>query len=284
MMNQAKFVVDIEACVGCGKCVKVCPGGILRLNPSQKAEIADFKEFGWNGCWKCEHCLAVCPMGAISIFGLPMVDCTIAAPAMDSLIANRRSCRRYKDKNVDTAVINDMLGRLSGAPNGGNKQQVEFTLIDDRVQMDHFRQIVYSRMEALAAQGIYPKGFSKEAYEDMKRWEKTVRPDMLFCGAPHILIPHAPFGHGEPIQDVVIAGTYFELLCASRGLGAVMLTFPLGALEQMPDIKAMLNIPAHHYIGMIIGFGYPEIQYARGVQREMEQSRIHRLAFEKAPI
>ena len=56
MMNQAKFVVDIEACVGCGKCVKVCPGGILRLNPSQKAEIADFKEFGWNGCWKCEHC------------------------------------------------------------------------------------------------------------------------------------------------------------------------------------------------------------------------------------
>ena len=218
MMNQAKFVVDIEACVGCGKCVKVCPGGILRLNPSQKAEIADFKEFGWNGCWKCEHCLAVCPMGAISIFGhrpensLPMVDCTIAAPAMDSLIANRRSCRRYKDKNVDTAVINDMLGRLSGAPNGGNKQQVEFTLIDDRVQMDHFRQIVYSRMEALAAQGIYPKGFSKEAYEDMKRWEKTVRPDMLFCGAPHILIPHAPFGHGEPIQDVVIAGTYLSLI------------------------------------------------------------------------
>lgn len=33
-----------------------------------------------------------------------------------------------------------------------------------------------------------------------------VRPDMFFCGAPHILIPHAPLGHGEPIQDVVIAG------------------------------------------------------------------------------
>ena len=110
---------------------------------------------------------------------------------------------------------------------------------------------------------------------------KTVRPDMLFCSAPHILIPHAPLGHGEPIQDVIIAGTYFELLCASRGLGSVMLTFPLGALEQMPDIKTMLNIPVHHYIGMIIGFGYPEIKYARGVQREMKQSRIHRLNFEE---
>ncbi|WP_417088649.1 nitroreductase family protein, partial [Eubacterium maltosivorans] len=173
----------------------------------------------------------------------------------------------------------DMLERLADAPNGGNKQQVEFTLIDDKEQMKQFRQLAYSRMETLAAQGIYPEGFGKEAFEDMKRWEKTVRPDMLFCGAPHILIPHAPLGRGEPIQDVVIAGTYFELLCASRGLGAVMLTFPLAVLEQMPDIKAMLKIPDNHYIGMMIGFGYPEIKYARGVQREMEKSRIHRLRF-----
>ena len=58
-----------------------------------------------------------------------------------------------------------------------------------------------------------------------------------------------------------------------------MLTFPLGALEQMPEIKAMLRIPDHHYVGMLIGFGYPEIRYARGVQRKIEQSRIHRPNF-----
>lgn len=286
-MNKANFVVDIEKCVGCGKCMKVCPGGILSLNQAKQPEIADFKEFGWDGCWKCEHCIAVCPTGAISIFGhkpensLPLPDYKITAPTMDSLIANRHSCRRYEDKNVDASIINDMLGRLADAPNGGNKQQVEFTLIDDKEQMNHFRQLTYSRMDDLAVQGIYPKSFGKEAYEDMKRWENTVRPDMLFCGAPHILIPHAPLGHGEPMQDVVIAGTYFELLCASRGLGAVMLTFPLGALEQMPDIKAMLNIPDNHYIGMMIGFGYPEIKYARGVHREMKQNRIHRLNFQE---
>lgn len=284
-MKLANFVVDTEKCVGCGRCVKVCPGGILSLNRAKKPEMAEFKEFGWNGCWKCEHCLDVCPTGAVSIFGhkpensLPAADCEIAEPAMDSLIAGRHSCRRYKDKNVDISIINDMLERLADAPNGGNKQQVEFTLIDDKEQMKQFRQLAYSRMETLAAQGIYPEGFGKEAFEDMKRWEKTVRPDMLFCGAPHILIPHAPLGRGEPIQDVVIAGTYFELLCASRGLGAVMLTFPLAVLEQMPDIKAMLKIPDNHYIGMMIGFGYPEIKYARGVQREMEKSRIHRLRF-----
>lgn len=89
--------------------------------------MVGFEEFGWNGCWKCEHCLAVCPTGAVSIFGqkqensLPVADCQIAAPIMDSLVAGRHSCRRYQDKNVDPAVIEDMLHRLSNAPNGGNK-------------------------------------------------------------------------------------------------------------------------------------------------------------------
>ncbi len=247
--------------------------------------MADFEGFGWNGCWKCEHCLAVCPAGAVSIFGrrpedsLPPVKAADAAPVLDALIANRHSCRRYQDRDVDPGVIRDMIGRLANAPNGGNKQQVEFTLIDDRKQMERLRTLAFREMEALAKEGVYPEGFDRASYEDMKRWRKTVRPDMLFCGAPHLLIPHAPLGKGEPVQDVLVAGTYFELLCASRGLGAVMLPFPLGALKRMPRIRAMLEIPEDHYTGMFIGFGYPEISYKRGVQKTVKPGRIHRPAF-----
>lgn len=132
---------------------------------------------------------------------------------------------------------------------------------------------------AVSIFGRRPEGFDRASYEDMKRWRKTVRPDMLFCGAPHLLIPHAPLGKGEPVQDVLVAGTYFELLCASRGLGAVMLTFPLGALKRMPRIRAMLEIPKDHYTGMFMGFGYPEISYKRGVQKTVDPGRIHRPAF-----
>lgn len=71
---------------------------------------------------------------------------------------------------------------------------------------------------------------------------------------------------------------YFELLCASRGLGAVLMTYPLGVLDNMPQIKAMLQIPEDHYIGMIVGFGYPEIPYVRGVQKEAT-GKIKRLRF-----
>jgi Fe-S-cluster-containing hydrogenase component 2 len=282
MNHSLNFYVDYDKCIGCGQCRKVCPGGILYLNEEKKAAMEEISSFGWDGCWKCEHCLAVCPVGAIRIFGhtpedsLLPVQAAQAAPVLDALIANRHSCRRFLDRDVEPEVTADMLARLGNAPNGGNKQQVEFTLIDDREDMRAFRERAYREMERLASQGIYPEGFDRASYEDMKRWEATVRPDMLFCGAPHLLIPHAPVGKGEPVQDVLIAGTYFELLCASRGLGAVMLTFPLGVLNLMPEIRAMLQIPRDHYIGMLIGFGYPEIRYARGVQRGVEENRIHR--------
>ncbi|WP_448902036.1 hypothetical protein [Eubacterium sp.] len=77
-------------------------------------------------------------------------------------------------------------------------------------------------------------------------------------------------------KDVIIAGTYFEMLCNARELGCSILTFPLAVLNTMPEIKRMLKIPKNHYIGIILGFGYPEIKYSRGVQKEMDKKRIHR--------
>ena len=285
MTNIADFQAEKEKCIGCGLCVKVCPGGILRLNEERKCEMDEIDRFGWRGCWKCEHCLAVCPKGAISIFGkqledsLPPVKAESAAPVLDALIMNRHSCRRFLKKDVDASVIDGMLQTLGNAPNGGNKQQVEFTLIDDRAQMEAFRRLAYAEMDRLASEGVYPAGFDKASYEDMKRWEKTVRPEMLFCGAPYLLIPHAPLGRGEPVEDVNIAAAYFELLCASRGLGCVMMSFPKDALRNMPEIEALLQIPETHYVGVMLGFGWPEIRYARGTQRGVGEERIHRLRF-----
>lgn len=290
-MNRAQFIVS-DACIGCGRCVNVCPGGILHMGADGKPCIQDFDEFGWNGCWQCQHCLAVCPKAAVSVLGrhpedsIPMPDPVTAEPVMDALVAGRRSCRRYLHRNVPRETIDEMLKLLANAPNGGNKQLVEYTFVDSTETMDRLRTLARAEMERLADGGIYPEGYDEQSYDDLKRWEKTVRPDMLFCGAPHILIPHAPLGHGEPVQDVIIAGTCFELLCASRGLGAVMMTFPLDVLALMPDARALLGIPEDHYVGMIVGFGYPQIPYARTTQRRIDEGRIHRLspAWSNLPI
>lgn len=114
-MQETGFTVDRDKCTGCGLCVKVCPGGGLSLDGTKTVRMAPFEEYGWNGCWQCEHCLAVCPAGAVSIFGhrpedsLPPPAPRTAAAVLDALIANRHSCRRYQDRNVDAGVIQDVL-------------------------------------------------------------------------------------------------------------------------------------------------------------------------------
>jgi hypothetical protein len=104
------------------------------------------------------------------------------------------------------------------------------------------------------------------------------RPDMLFCGVLHLLIPHAPIGKGCWIQDTDIDCTYFELLCNSHGLGIIIMSYSIDVLNKMSDIKALLGIPENHYFSMAVGFGYPEIKYCRGVQKE-EELKLHRLRF-----
>ncbi|MCI9355183.1 MAG: hypothetical protein HFE58_10395 [Firmicutes bacterium] len=59
------------------------------------------------------------------------------------------------------------------------------------------------------------------------------------------------------------------------GLGSTIITFQIDIMENMLEVKAMLNLPKNYYMDMIIGFGYPEITYVRGIQRTIDKNRIH---------
>ena len=70
--------------------------------------------------------------------------------------------------------------------------------------------------------------------------------------------------------------TYFELLCNAHGLGTAVMSYPAEVLNELaPEARALLNIPADHYTKLIVGFGYPEIEYARGVQKD-RSAKTHR--------
>ena len=57
-----------------------------------------------------------------------------------------------------------------------------------------------------------------------------------------------------------------------------MMTFPLDVLALMPDVRALLGIPEDHYVGMVVGFGYPQIPYARATQRSLDPARVRTLS------
>lgn len=282
--EKTNFKVDKKKCIKCGNCIKTCSGMVLEFGADGFPEIKDFERFGWRGCWRCEHCLAVCPTGAISIFNKSAENSLPPPPIemgdyMQQLIVNRRSCRRYLDENVDIDVINKILKALQSAPTGGNSSSVEYTIINSKDRVKEIWNKAYSKMEEYAKQSSYTSSFSEFYYSKMKESELNIRKnDMLFCGAPNLFIAHDKCS-GKWAEDTKvncnIATAYFELIANAYGLGTVIMSYPSDLLQELaPEARDMLNIPKNHYMKLIVGFGYPEIKYFRGVQKKRDR-KVH---------
>ncbi|WP_058485254.1 4Fe-4S dicluster domain-containing protein [Defluviitalea phaphyphila] len=60
--------IDKEKCIGCGKCIIVCPGSLIYQDNNGKAFIKYPKD-----CWGCTACLKQCSVQAIKYYlGLDM--------------------------------------------------------------------------------------------------------------------------------------------------------------------------------------------------------------------
>ncbi len=56
-------VVNQEKCVGCRRCVEVCPGNLLKTDASGRVYIRRPKD-----CWGCTSCIKECARDAIAFF------------------------------------------------------------------------------------------------------------------------------------------------------------------------------------------------------------------------
>jgi len=275
-MKSFNFTVDKEKCTACGSCIKTCSSALLKPDEENHPYLPKEKDgiVGWEGCYRCQHCLAVCPQGAISILDKNPDDSILPegqadAGQLEALMRNRRSCRSYKDREVPRDVIDEMLKLLENVPTGSNRQTLYFNVVYDKKEMDKFRKLVRDEAFRLAEQGVYPGTFTKEMFEMQADLEGYRNPgDMFFVNAPHILVIHSLKNLGQWMTDPILAAAWFDLICASRGIGSIIMSYPVGALSKMPEIEKMLKVPEDRYYCLIMGFGYPEIPYARGVQRE----------------
>lgn len=51
---------ESSKCNGCGRCVDICPGDLLRIDEKGKSSIRNQAD-----CWDCMACVKSCPQGAL---------------------------------------------------------------------------------------------------------------------------------------------------------------------------------------------------------------------------
>lgn len=276
---ELQFEVDENLCIGCGECAKDCPFQLIEM----KDDVPIMAKEKEAGCVQCQHCLAVCTTGALSILGknpadsIPLAGSEVPAQQLAILMKGRRSVRRYQKEGVSPADIAFLLDTVGYAPTGVNNRQVLLTVVDDPAIMDSLRMKTYAALKKICDNGGLPdgmdylKGYVLDALETGR--------DNLFRGAPHLLIASSPKTAPSPEADCFIALTYFELLAASMGLGTVWSGLAKWALTALtPEIPAGLGVPASHQIGYMMVFGRPDVVYRRTVQRDHAHiNRVQRL-------
>jgi len=226
-----------------------------------------------EGCYRCQHCLAICPTGAVSILGrdpdesAPLAGNLPDPVHLETLIKGRRSVRRYTGKDLPRVLIDELLEIAWHAPTGVNNQSVLFTVVRDSKTMGRLREEVMTRLAEKQAAGGFPEGLVGQYLNAaVEGWQEEGR-DIIFRGAPHLIITSAPGDSPCPVQDTHIALTTFQLMAHARGVGTVWDGMFMMALAVCPELNKRLGIPEDHLIGYAIAFGEPVVEYHRTVQR-----------------
>jgi nitroreductase len=230
-------------------------------------------------CIRCQHCLAVCSTGALSILGkdpdhsVPIKDNLPSAVQMETLIKARRSIRFYKKEPVASETIAHLLEVIAHCPTGVNNRQLLFTVVEDQATMEKLRHETMEGIRRAVHDKSLPSGL--EFFEGiLSAWDNGR--DIVFRGAPHLLVVSSPKDGPSPEADTLIALSYFELMACSMGLGTVWDGLAKWALTAiLPKMTLELGIPENHTIGYMMVFGKPAIKYHRTVQRgEAQVNRV----------
>lgn len=266
-MTDLKFHVDAGKCVRCGACIRDCAPRILEFGVDGFPRLV---AGGEERCTRCQHCLAICPEGALSILGrapeasAPNRNVPPPEELLD-LIRCRRSFRSYRKENLDPERLKKLREMLVFVPTGVNAHSLDFAFVDELAVMDEIRETVLGRLRKLMALDPLPPeaaGFS--------RYRRLILAgeDAIFRGAPHLLAVSAAEHSPCPQIDPVIALSYFELYAQSLGVGTLWCGLAAGALRVFPDVMARFAIPEGYRLGYVMLFGPTALHYPRAVQPE----------------
>jgi nitroreductase/NAD-dependent dihydropyrimidine dehydrogenase PreA subunit len=260
------FIVDAEKCIHCNACVRDCPRSIIRV----EAQFPEIPESLEEDCLQCQHCLAVCPTGAVSVFGLksqdslPLVDGALPSRRQMKILARgRRSVRRFLDENIPAECIDELLADTAHAPTGCNARDLTFSVVEDRADLRALLEKIVIALEERKKAGDSLPDFLSEAAAAYRRDGS----DDFFRGAPHVLLVSSGTEAVCGAEDVLIALSYFELLAQSAGIGTTWCGMLKFVAEAAPELREPLGLPAGAPFYAMM-FGYPDVRYARTVQRD----------------
>lgn len=266
MMN-----VDTKKCIGCGLCVKDCFPKDVEIVDG-KARINNVR------CFKCGHCIAVCPKAAISTDEYNMEDVKdynkdeflVDADNLMNFIKFRRTIRQFKSKEVEKDKISKIIEAGRFTQTGSNMQDTSYIVVEERLQelkaltFESLKKMGENILANLSPETIIYKRYAKlwiRMYEEYR--ENPNENDKLFFNAPAIIIVTA-----NSEVNGALASSNMELMTNALGLGTFFSGFFVKAAEENKEILDLIGVKEGKQVVTCMVIGYPNVKYLRTVPRK----------------
>jgi nitroreductase/NAD-dependent dihydropyrimidine dehydrogenase PreA subunit len=286
-------IIDKEKCTLCRKCVDICPKEILSL---QNNEIV----IAHDDCILCSHCYCVCKFNAIHFNELKQPEFSFGHTALIqneikpfdiiSFIHSRRSVRRFKADPISTEIIHDLIEAAVLAPSASNCQRWQFVIINGRekvlmlaeeiknffIKLNNIAGNFLLRYVSIAFAGKKILHYYKNNYESVKLGLERAKEgkDLLFHGAPCIIIVHSDMEGSMPVEDGQYAAYNIALVAHSMGIGTCFIGYASATLNSAHFLKEKLHIPKRNRVHAVLALGYPEIEFVKNALRKYYELKI----------
>ena len=277
-------VVNTKACMGCSRCVSVCPSFVLEMAEDKSAVVRG------EWCIGCGHCGAVCPTEAIDREGScfethPQEGEAPATPpeTLKLLLRERRSVRNYTRDPVPEEILKKVLDVGRYAPTGSNSQNVHYVVLTlpDRIaelqrMTTRFYDQVFSRVRGWPGMLLVSLIAGRKTAQylrqslpkvDYAKEQMKQGKDCLFYHAPVVMLAHAESWDPSSSFNCSVALYHCSLMAHTLGLGCCFNGFLVNAVNHAPKIKRKLGIPADHQCYSAMTLGFPDMKYLRLVHR-----------------
>ncbi|HQG43450.1 MAG TPA: nitroreductase family protein [Spirochaetota bacterium] len=282
-------IVDKDKCTLCCECVNICPKEVLSLHNN---EIIVNKE----DCILCSHCYCVCRFDAITFaeltrpafsFGYTRTVKHEIKPAdIISFIHSRRSIMAFKPDSFSQNQIKDLIQAAVLAPSASNCQRWQFVVLNGREKVLKLAEDIkhfFININKIASNplirylSIFFAGkkilhYYKNNYESVKLALNRAKEgkDLLFHGAPCVIIVHSDMEGSMPIEDGQYAAYNMALTAHAMGLGSCFIGYASATINNANYIKHKLLIPNNHRVHAVIALGYPNTNFVKNALRKKD--------------
>jgi len=258
------FHVDRDTCNRDGICAACCPARIIALDDEGYPRPVEGAE---ELCIRCGHCVTICPTASLTHRDMPVEQCPpvdrglLPGPEQcEHLFRARRSIRTYKEETPDPDQIQRLIEIARYAPTGHNCQCVEWTVLGDGQELQHLAGLVVDWMRWMLA-NMPQAAQAMHMDKTIGRWEAG--DDVIFRGAPMLILAHAKKDLPPAPAACTIAAAYLELAASTMGLGACWAGYFMAASDSYQPLQEALPLPEGNKCFAAMMVGHPRYRYQR---------------------